>query len=459
MARDLRQPRRPVGGSLSALVSRASERIDRYHTPLGIAVLAVVAFLGYTAFKATTGPPFLPTYELTVKVPDDAPPLRKGQAVRVGGSLAGLIKSVTPDPANDRTLVKVNISKTNFRPLPVDTTAFVRVKSIVYVTYLQLTPGTSKEMLEDGDTLAAAAESGTDLLEVVELFDRQARENLSKTFVNVGFGVAGRGTELNGALRDLPATSRYLGDQLRAATKTPGALESVISGAAGTARGLRGRRPDDVAALIDSASATFGATARQRDALGRSIELLRPLEDEVLATAPTATPAFREIARASRSLSPAVRALNAQLPELAELTSLGTELREGFAALLGGGAGGAGGGGVGGSTGGGTGPAGIADQVLVAARPVVSGLFPIQTAVGPLNRDLDELVATITPYLPEITEAGKRLQSATSRRYQAGRAGAPALRLLPVLTPHPCLDPQPAPGQAQQNKATGGACR
>src|SRR5204863_2073228 len=117
-----------------------------------------------------------------------------------------------------------------FRPLPVDTHAFVRVKSILYQTYLGLTPGTSSKTLKDGDTLPAVADSGTDLLEVVQLFDRKARENLSKTVVNVGFGVAGRGTELNGALRDLPATSSYAAAQLRAATKTPGAIRGLVVG-------------------------------------------------------------------------------------------------------------------------------------------------------------------------------------------------------------------------------------
>ena len=99
-----------------------------------------------------------------------------------------------------------------------DTTAFVRVHSIVYATYL----GAAARDLEgeaEGRRHAAGAwrSSGTDLLEVVQLFDQQAREDLSETLVNVGFGAAGRGTELNGALRDLPETWRETPtDQLRA---------------------------------------------------------------------------------------------------------------------------------------------------------------------------------------------------------------------------------------------------
>ncbi len=453
MARDPRtEPQRRRPTSVKGMIARASERVDGYKTPIGIAVLALAAFLAYTAFKATTGPPFLPKYRITVKVPADAPPLRKGEAVRVGGSLAGLINDVRPDPKSGKTLVELNISKTHFRPLPVDTTAFVRVHSIVYLTYLGLTPGTSKENLKDGDTLAAEAQSGTDLLEVVELFDKQARQDLSKTLVNVGYGAAGRGTELNGSLRDLPATSSYLRDQLRAATRTPGALGKVISGGAATAAGLRGSRPDDLASLISFSEKTFGATARQSAALSQAIALLRPFENEVLATTPVADPTLREISLTSKALRPAVRNLEAQLPALNRLAKLGPELREGFTALLGGGAGGAGGGGAGGSTGTGSGQGSVANAVLKAARPVVSGLFPIQTAVGPLNKSLAQLLAAVRPYLPEIQQAGQWLQEASRKRYAGGKnANSPALRLIPILSPHPCVNAEPAPGQAQKD--------
>lgn len=459
MAGATRKPRPGLGRKISGRVSRVSEQIDRFRTPLGLAVLALAAFLGYTAFKATTGPPFLAKYRLTVKVPADAPPLRKGQAVRVGGTLAGLIQSVEPDTKSGQTLVEVNITKTRFRPLSVDTTAFVRVKSIVYATYLGLAPGTADEDLSDGDTLKAVATSGTDLLEVVQLFDKQARENLSQTLINVGFGAAGRGAELNAALQDLPATARDGAAQLRALTSTPGALSDTVRGAAGTASGLLGRRDGDVGGLIEAGERALGVTAAKRDRLGETIERLRPFEDEVLATAPVAVPALRDIASTAAALEPAVANLNAQLPRLNTLARLGPQLRDGFGALLGGGASGAAGSGGGGSAGTGTATGGIANQVLIAARPVVSGLYPIQTVLGPLNAALDELLATIEPYLPEINEAGLRLQSATSVRFDSGtKPGAPALRGVPVLTPHGCINAQPAPGEAQDDRATQDGC-
>jgi hypothetical protein len=72
------------------------------------------------------------------------------------------------------------------------------------------------------------------------------------------------------------------------------------------------------------------------------------------------------------------------------------------------------------------------------------------TALKPLNADLENLKATVEPYKPEIRQAGIRLGNATSLLVDAGLAsGAPAGRVVPVLTPHPCQNPIPDPGEAQ----------
>lgn len=430
----------PAGDSLgrrvSARAARLTDGLDRHKTPLGLAVLAVGAFLAYVAFISTTGPPFQPKYQIQVSVPKDAPVLRVGQAVRIGGKLAGLISAVEPDRDDGGTDVTANITKTEFRPLPEDTTANVRVHSIVYETYLELEPGSSEAQLADGDALASAATSGVDLLEVVQLFDEQARDSLRDTVVNLGFGVAGRGAEANEALADLAPLSRRLEAQLNAATSRPGALAGTIDGLQRTARGLRGHRSDDVAGLIDSGEATLSTVAGRSDELARTIELLPGFEDQVLSTAPLAVPFLRDVADLTRDLRPPVAELRGLLPDLARLFALGESLQANVDAI-----------------------ADAAEPVLAAARPVVAGLFPTMTALKPLNRDLRNLKATVAPYAKEITQAGTRLSDATSVRYPGGRApGAPAGRVVPVLTPHPCVNAIPDPGEAQEDTMQGGQC-
>ena len=404
-------------------------KLDQRQTLLGLLVLAIGAFLAYVAFQSTTGPPFQAKYEINVNVPTDTPVLRRGQAVRIGGRLAGLVSKVTPNREDRVTTVTANITKPGFRPLPADTTAYVRAHSIVYETYLELRPGDSDEELEPGATISTPATSGVDLLEVVQLFDEQTRTELSETVVNVGVGVAGRGVELNQALNDLPQAARDLAAQLRAATREPGAISAAIAGAAGLARGLRGVEVDDVSALVEGADTTVAAIAAERSALGEAIELLPPFEDQVLVTAPVARPLLNDLAALSGDLEPAVRTVNRLLPDVNDLLDRGNSLREETRRIT-----------------------AVADPTLRTARPVAFELFPTLTALGPLNKNLAELKATVEPYKPEISQAGKWLADTTSKGAAQGLApGARAARLVPVLTPHKCENPIPKPGQAQKD--------
>ena len=388
------------------------------------------AFLGYVAFISTTGPPFQSKYELKVNLPADAPVVREGQAVRVGGKLAGLISQVEPDREEGGTTVTANITKTEFRPMPEDTEAYVRVHSIVYETYLELLPGGSGTDLENGDSIGAPAASGTDLLEVVQLFDAEARESLRDTTVNAGYGVAGRGDEVNTALADLDGMARRLQPQLEAITAEQGALADAIEGAANTADAVRGESSDDVEALITSGNATVGTVAGREAELRRALQLLRPFEDQFLETAPLAEPLLDDTAELARELRPTVETVSDRLPALAELLNLGDELREEVVALT-----------------------AVVDPTLEAARPVIYGLFPTMTALGPLNENLAKLKATVKPYKPEIRQAGVRLADATSHVFDKGLAsGTPAGRVVPVLTPHSCTNPIPDPGEAQEDE-------
>ena len=415
---------------LSARVGRFTSRLDDHKTLLGLIVLGVGAFLGYVAFVSTTGPPFQSRYELKVNLPADAPVVREGQAVRVGGKLAGLISQVEPDREEGGTTVTANITKPEFRPMPEDTEAYVRVHSIVYETYLELLPGGSEAELEDGDSIGSPAASGTDLLEVVQLFDAEARDSLQKTTVNAGYGVAGRGDELNEALADLDGMARRLEPQLEAITEDEGALADAIAGAARTSDALRGESSDDVEALITSGNATVGTVAGREAELRRTLQLLRPFEDQFLETAPLAEPLLDDTAKLAEELRPTVETVSDRLPAIAELLNLGDTLREEVVALT-----------------------AAVDPTLVAARPVIYGLFPTMTALGPLNDDLKKLKATVEPYKREIAQAGKRLANATSHVFEKGLApGTPAGRVVPVLTPHSCTNPIPDPGEAQDDE-------
>jgi len=422
-----------LGSHLNQRVSKAAGKLDDHKLALGLVVAALGAFLAYIAFVSTTGPPFQSKYEVQVQVPADAPPLRKGQAVRIGGKLAGLISSVEPDRENDGSIVTANITKTQFRPLGEDAQANVRVHSIVYNTYLELYPGDAEgDPMDSGGVIEQAqVSSGVDLLEVVQLFDKAARESLRSTVVNLGYGLAGRGPGLNAAFQDLEPTSVNLARQLEAATSEPGAIGASIAGAAATTEGLRGKRSDDVAGLVGSGSEVLGTIAGRETELAEAIRLLRPFEDEFLATAPIAEPLLDDLAATAVDLEPAVRELNAALPEVTHLLSLGDELVSESSRI-----------------------AAAVNPVLAATRPVVYHMFPLVSSLDPLIADTETVVDNVGPYADDIALSGQSLAAATSIPFPQGQgvgAGAPMGRLVPVLTCHRPRNPFPAPGTAPED--------
>lgn len=441
-----REPGR-VATHLNQRVTRAASKLNDHTLLLGFIVGGVALFLAYIAFASTTGPPFQSAYRVNVEVPPDrptefqgseqgsAPPLRVGQAVRISGQLAGLISKVEPNRETGGTTVTANITKPAFRPIGEDATAFVRVHSIVYQTYLEIEPGNRDDPMEDGDTIAREnVSSGVDLLEVVQLFDQEARESLRGTVVNIGQGLAGRGEGLNAAAKDLEPLSTDLRKQLDAATRDEGALGELVSGGAATTDALRGFRSDDVAGMISSGGAVFDAVASRREQLGLAIELLPPFQDEFLRTTPVAIPTLNELADAADELEPAVRALNGALPKLNELLALGDEIRT--ETIL-------------------TGK--LANPIIKTTIPVVKEIFPILAALdhpdrpGGLAADAKAVVAAVSPYVGDIIEAGQQLAEVTSQPFPQGAppgADWPSGRVIPILTPHECRNPYPEPGTA-----------
>lgn len=423
---------KPGQSRLNQRVSRAAGKLDDHKLLLGLIVMAIGAFLAYVAFVSTTGPPFQSRYEIKVEVPGDSPPLREGQAVRVAGKLAGLISSVEPDRDNDGSLVTANITKTQFRPIEEDATARVTVHSIVYATYLELFPGDTGEPMESGDTIPQdRVASGVDLLEVVQLFDDEARRSLRDTVVNVGYGLAGRGSAANEANADLEPTAANLGDQLDAVTREEGAVARTLAGASATSSGLEGDRSDDVAGLIGSGSVATSAIAARSTALAAAIRELRPFENEFLASAPLAEPLLDDLAITAVELRPAVESVNRALPNLNRLLGLGNVLARETTRIT-----------------------AVANPVLRSTRPLVSDIYPTVASLNPLLPDVEAITETVTPYEDDIEAAGTGLAEATSVLYPFGQGpgvGAPAGRVIPTLTCHRARNPFPEPGGALED--------
>ncbi len=337
---------------------------------------------------------------------------------------------VEPAPEQDALLVKTQLDP-EFAPVGMDARSNVKVRSLVYLTYLEIFPGDRSNPMPEGGTIPVEnSSSGVDLLEVVQLFDAEARETLRDTTVALGTGLAGRGTELNYALADVDETAVNSRIVLEAVLEEPRALAKIISGASRMMSGLEGERPDDVSALIGSGSSVLEVLAARRAELGTSLELLRPFEDEFLATTPVADPLLDDAALFAGEVAPLARQVTAALPEVNDLLELGPELREETAAIT-----------------------EIADPVLEALAPQFTSLYPVVASLLPMLDSLDGVVDAIVPYQKEIKRGAEGLIEASKTQYPEGQTapGTNALRFGIVLLCAVARNPYPEPGTAIDN--------
>jgi len=423
MTQQIRKP-----GRTASTLRRASHRLARHRIALGLVVAAIGGLLGIVAWESVNGVPFQNRYRVVAEIGPDSPILKEGDSVRVAGRFAGLVTEVEPDDGAVRVTAEL---RPEFAPIGNDARARVRVRSVVYFTYLEIDPGNVDDPMPEGETIPLARTgSGVDLLEVVQLFDERTREALSQTVTTAGFGVAGRGSDLNAAFADLGASTPDLATQLEAAVANPGAIATIIDGAARTASGLRGVAADDLGALIGSGSAVVAAVAAHPEELGSAIDRLAPFEDEFAATAPDATAVLRSADATAVALRPAADELATALPQINEVLALGDRIRRETARLT----------------------ASI-NPVLAAAAPVLASLQPTVASIDPLLGPLARLTTAVDPYASDIRRAGRGLIAATSTPVDAGQtaAGSIALRFAPVLTCHHARDPYPEPGETMEH--------
>ena len=162
-----------------------------------VLVTIVAVFLSY---NATSGLPFVPTYDLKANLPNAAQ-LVKGFEVRIGGARVGLISKIEPQRRDDGSTyaqVTMKLDK-SIEPLPAGSKLRVRPRSALGLKYIELEPGP-----KGGETLATGSTIGTqdvrptvELDEVFNMFDAKTRVGQRNSLDGIGGGHAGRGPDQN----------------------------------------------------------------------------------------------------------------------------------------------------------------------------------------------------------------------------------------------------------------------
>ena len=214
----------------------------------GVIIALIVGVMA--AINLSYGAPWASQHTLTAAV-SDADAMAVGSDVRIAGRLVGQVSSVTAD--GDHANVTFHVDNGDW-PLPSDTTASVRLATLLGQKYIQLSPGHGSTMLADSGTIGLqSTQPVVDFDQIIDTFDQPTRQALTTFLTTVSQAVAGQeGTlqQLAPNLSALAVNSQVPTQEL--ASRDP-QLNSILVNLGITAAQLDQSR-GDLAGVIDNAN-------------------------------------------------------------------------------------------------------------------------------------------------------------------------------------------------------------
>ncbi|HZU77732.1 MAG TPA: MlaD family protein [Dehalococcoidia bacterium] len=213
-----------------------------------IAGVVIALIVGLMAdINLQYGAPWSPGHTLTAQI-SDADAMATGSDVRIAGRLVGQVVGVKSQ--GSYTDVTFHVDDGDW-PLPADTTAQVRLATLLGQKYIQLTPGHSSQMLQDDSMLGLqSTKPVVDFDQILDTFNKPTRDALTQ-LIRTGAGAVenqeGTLQQLIPDLSDLSINSQTpTGELVR---RNP-ELNNILITLDVTAQQLAQSR-DDLAGLID----------------------------------------------------------------------------------------------------------------------------------------------------------------------------------------------------------------
>ena len=290
-----------------------------------LSVFAILIFL-WLAFGGTV--PLKPEgYRFTVHMPEAAT-LAEEADVRMAGVNVGKVKSKELDEGGARTIVEVQLDDA-YAPIPKDTHAILRQKTLLGETYLELTPGNrSAGMLNDGERLAnAQVEDTTELDEIFSAFDPQTRQAFRDWVKELDGAITKghRSEDLNDAFGNFEGFAVDGAKLMQVLDEQDQAVHDLVKNT-GQVFGAINERRGALRELILNSKRTFEATASRDKALAQTFAIFPTFLDESKATmarledfSHNTHPLVNDLKGPADDLGPTVRDLGDLAPDLEKL--------------------------------------------------------------------------------------------------------------------------------------------
>ena len=261
-------------------------------------------------------------YRLNVQFPQ-ATQLAQEADVRISGVPVGRVKRVEPDEQTGLTDTVLEIDS-RFAPLPKDTRAILRQKTLLGETYVELAPGTgSSEDIDDGGDLPQGQVADTVALdEILRTFDPETRRRFSVWLDQQGRAVENSGPAINAALANLTPFAEETDDVLKVLHAQGAATRGFVRDTGAVFEALT-ERQGQLRDLIVNSNRLWSTTARRDAELADTFRVLPTFLREGRATtrrltqfATNTNPLIDQLRPAARQLSPTLVDLEALAPDL-----------------------------------------------------------------------------------------------------------------------------------------------
>jgi phospholipid/cholesterol/gamma-HCH transport system substrate-binding protein len=268
------------------------------------------------------------SYRLKVHFPEAAT-LAQEADVRLAGVNIGKVKTKELDKHGATTRVVIELQN-KYAPIPKDTQAILRQKTLLGETYVELAPGHKggrKKMLPDGATLPNSHVKPTvELDEIFSSFDKSTRLAFQQWITELGKASKGNGgQDLNDAFGNIAPFAVDGAKLLSVLDDQEIAVHRLIKNT-GQVFGAINQREGALRQLIVNSGNTFEATASRDEALAQTFAIFPTFLDESKATmarlerfSRNTRPLVNDLKGPADDLGPTVRDLGRLSPRLRRL--------------------------------------------------------------------------------------------------------------------------------------------
>lgn len=328
---------------------------------------------------------------------DEATQLAQESDVRISGVSVGKVKRIElTDGGQAEATIEMDSA---YAPIPADSRATLRQKTLLGETYVELTPGSEDAgSLPEGEELSGlqVAES-VQIDEVFRAFDEPTRNAFRSWMAGQAAALDGRGEDLSVALASLDPFAEEAQKALRILDSDEQAVSALIRNG-GEVFGALSERRGQLSGLIQASDTVFQTTASRNAELEQIFQIFPTFLRESRATlarlqrfAADTNPLVTQLRPAARELSPTFTDLGALAPDLERfLRGFGGTIDAGRAGL----------------------PA--------LQRLLRDDLRPLLARIDPYFAEINSILAVVRLYRREVTAFLGNVAAATNGRLNEG---------------------------------------